>query len=66
MLVASAALAAAQTSSPKVGVAVKFGVLGAGVDVAVPVRDKLNIHGGFTPSASATSLKTTALRSMQH
>ena len=48
MLVAGVTPAAAQTSSPKVGVAVKFGVLGAGVDVAVPVGDRVNIRGGFS------------------
>ena len=48
MLVAGVTPAAAQTSSPKVGVAVKLGVLGAGVDVAVPVGDKVNIRGGFS------------------
>ncbi|MGE0392135.1 MAG: hypothetical protein AB7I25_02945 [Vicinamibacterales bacterium] len=40
--------AAAQTSSPKAGVAFKFGVLGAGVDVAVPVGSRVNIRGGFS------------------
>lgn len=48
MLAAGAASAAAQTSSPKAGVAFKFGVLGAGVDVAVPVGDKVNVRGGFS------------------
>ncbi len=48
ILVVGVAPAAAQTSSPKAGVAFKFGVLGAGVDVAVPVGDKLNIRGGFS------------------
>lgn len=48
MLVAGVAPAAAQASSPKVGVAVKVGVLGAGVDVAVPIGAKVNIRGGFS------------------
>lgn len=48
MLVVSAGRAGAQSPGPRAGVAVKFGVLGAGVDVAVPVGDKVNIRGGFS------------------
>lgn len=42
------ARAFAQASTPHGGVAFKFGVLGAGVDVAVPVGSKVNIRGGFS------------------
>jgi len=38
----------AQASTPNAGVAFKFGVLGAGVDVAVPVGSRVNVRGGFS------------------
>lgn len=45
---AIAANAAAQSSAAHGGVAVKIGVLGAGVDVAVPVGHKVNVRAGFS------------------
>lgn len=48
LLALAPAYAFAQASTPKAGVAFKFGVLGAGVDVAVPVGSKVNIRGGFS------------------
>lgn len=48
LLALAPAHALAQASAPKAGVAFKFGVLGAGVDVAVPVGSKVNIRGGFS------------------
>lgn len=48
LLALASAHALAKSSGPEAGVAFKFGVLGAGVDVAVPVGNKVNIRGGFS------------------
>jgi hypothetical protein len=36
-----------QVSSSKIGIGVKFSTLGAGIEVATPLADKLNLRGGF-------------------
>ena len=41
-------LVPAVASAQAAGVAFKFGVLGAGVDVAVPLGSRVNIRGGFS------------------